>query len=137
MAIAAPVAEFVVSIGADGRITSQGSLSSALAKDKYLSAEVSKESEAIEKAEHDPLEAETAPDAEIKAAAQSGKLIVEEEVEVGHVGWDASAFNILDLSISSSDFPSSETFGHEHGRQRRRPSVLGSVLRTSWGYEDK
>ena len=83
------MAEFVVSIGSNGRIASQGSLSSALAKDKKLSAEVEKENEAIEKAEHDPLESETTPDADTKAAAQAGKLIVEEEVEVGHVGWGA------------------------------------------------
>ena len=63
----------------------------ALAKDKKLFAEVEKENEAIEKAEHDPLESETTPDADTKAAAQAGKLIVEEEVEVGHVGWGAGA----------------------------------------------
>ena len=67
------MAEFVVSIGSNGRIASQGSLSSALAKDKKLFAEVEKENEAIEKAEHDPLESETTPDADTKAAAQAGK----------------------------------------------------------------
>lgn len=86
MTIAAPAAEYVVSIGIDGRIASQGSLSSALARDRALSAEVTKESQTIEKAEHDPLEAHT------KDAVQSGKLIVEEEVELGHLGWDARKF---------------------------------------------
>ncbi|KAK7681762.1 hypothetical protein QCA50_015109 [Cerrena zonata] len=97
VAIAAPVAEFVVSIGPDGKIASQGSLSNALAKDKKLSAEVDKENQALEKAEHDPLETETAPDTDTKAAVQSGKLIVEEEVEIGHLSWGAMKLLVMNM----------------------------------------
>lgn len=72
-----------MSLAPDGRIASQGALSTALAKDKKLSAQVAKESEVIEKAkrEIDTGAAKAAPD---------GKLIVDEEVPIGHVTWGAS-----------------------------------------------
>ena len=51
MALAAPIAEFVVSLGTDGRIKSQGTLSSALEKDAKLAAYAAKERSRIKKAE--------------------------------------------------------------------------------------
>ncbi|KAL4247270.1 ATP-binding cassette transporter C [Abortiporus biennis] len=83
IALTAPIAEFVVSLGNDGRIVSQGSLSHALAEDKNLSAELAKEKKTIE-------EAEEAIDEEIPGEPvkkSDGKLIVEEEIAEGHVGW--------------------------------------------------
>lgn len=82
----------MVSIGSDGKIASQGSLSNVLAKDKKLFAEVEKENKALEEAEYDPLETEASLDTDTKNAVQSGRLIVEEEVEIGHLSWGASAF---------------------------------------------
>lgn len=85
--MASPIAEFVVSLGNDGRILSQGSLSKVLAKDKKLSAEVAEETKEIEKAEHavDIID----PDSERKKP--DGKLIVAEEISEGHVGWPSRA----------------------------------------------
>ncbi|KAI0782171.1 hypothetical protein C8Q75DRAFT_811859 [Abortiporus biennis] len=85
IALASPIAEYVVSLGSDGRISSQGSLSNILAKDKKLSVEVAKKSKEI--AEANMHVNEEKPDESAKKAV--GKLIVEEEVELGHVGWNA------------------------------------------------
>ncbi|KAJ3557433.1 hypothetical protein NM688_g1472 [Phlebia brevispora] len=84
VALASPIAEFVVALK-DGRIISQGSLSSALEKDKKLSAVVAKETEQIEKAEEEFTEAK--PDGE--EAQKGGKLVVAEEISEGHIGWPA------------------------------------------------
>ncbi|EMD41587.1 hypothetical protein CERSUDRAFT_79219 [Gelatoporia subvermispora B] len=82
VAIASPIADFVVSLGTDGRIASMGSLDLALAKNKKLSQDLREEKDEIRKAEHEVDEVE--PNV---PARKDGKLIVEEEVEVGHVGW--------------------------------------------------
>lgn len=83
--MASPVADFVVSLGTDGRIASQGSMSKVLAKDKGLSKEIDEENKVIEKAEHtvddqQPVE---------ESKKSDGKLIVAEEISVGHIGWPA------------------------------------------------
>ncbi|EPT00314.1 hypothetical protein FOMPIDRAFT_1023884 [Fomitopsis schrenkii] len=85
VSMASPIADFVVALGTDGRITSQGSIASALEHDQKLAAEVAKEEAELEKAgatvdEQTPNEAPT---------QDTGKLVVEEEVAVGHVGWQA------------------------------------------------
>ncbi|GJE87808.1 multidrug resistance-associated ABC transporter [Phanerochaete sordida] len=85
VALAAPIAEFVVSLGTDGRIKSQGTLSSALEKDNKLAADAAKEKLQLKKAEED-LGSAKPEAAEPKA---SGKLIVEEEVAKGNVSWAA------------------------------------------------
>ena len=84
------MADFIVSMGSNGRILSQGSLSKALAKDKKLSAEMKQETKQMEQAEHeiDPVE----PAQESKS---DGKLIVAEEISEGHVGWPACKFLCL------------------------------------------
>jgi ABC-type multidrug transport system fused ATPase/permease subunit len=85
VALAAPVAAFVVSLGADGRILSQGSVSDAVARDARLARDMDKGRKAMEQDDAEggaDLDAEAAPDSK-------GKLIVEEEVAEGHVGWDA------------------------------------------------
>ncbi|KAI9061280.1 P-loop containing nucleoside triphosphate hydrolase protein [Trametes sanguinea] len=86
VAMVSPVAHFVVDIGSDGRILSQGSLESALARDAHLLSEVKGEQEVLEKAELE-LDAEKPEDVTTKQAA--GKLVVAEEREEGHVGWTA------------------------------------------------
>ncbi|KAI0782172.1 multidrug resistance-associated ABC transporter [Abortiporus biennis] len=85
IALASPIAEFVVSLGSDGCIVSQGSLSNALAKNKTLSVELIQESKELE--QDDEHVVQEKPNDLLKMAA--GKLIVEEEVEIGHVGWTA------------------------------------------------
>ncbi|KAF8213492.1 hypothetical protein K438DRAFT_1956873 [Mycena galopus ATCC 62051] len=83
VAMAQPVATYVVSMGLDGHIHSHGSISEALATDEILAEELSKDQEVLDKKtdEVDPLPVgEKKPD---------GKLIVAEEVEEGHVSWDS------------------------------------------------
>ena len=85
VAMASPVADFVVSLGTDGRVASQGSMSKVLAKDKGLSKEIDEENKVIEKAEHtvddqQPVE---------ESKKSDGKLIVAEEISVGHISWPA------------------------------------------------
>ncbi len=84
VAMASPLADFVVSIGVDGRIASQGSVSEALAKDSKLAEEFKHEEEAIELDENE--------DVDEVAGTTDGKLIVAEEIEVGHVSLGACMF---------------------------------------------
>ncbi len=89
VAMVSPVADFVVDMGSDGRILSQGSLSSALSRDSKLLKEIQEEQKELDKAEQ---EIDKVDDTEkVDVAKQiSGKLVVAEEVEEGHVGWKAS-----------------------------------------------
>lgn len=76
-------------MGSDGRILSQGSLSSALSRDSRLLKEIEEEQKELEKADQEidkVVETEKADAAKVS----SGKLVVAEEVEEGHVGWKAS-----------------------------------------------
>lgn len=90
--MASPLADYVVSLGVDGRIASRGSVSDALAKDKKLAKKLVEGARAIKEDEKriDPEE----PNATAKQA--DGKLILAEEVAEGHVSWDAG--NCLCLS---------------------------------------
>ncbi|KAH9848044.1 P-loop containing nucleoside triphosphate hydrolase protein [Lenzites betulinus] len=87
VAMVSPVADFVVDMGSDGRILSQGSLSSALARDSKLLKEVEEEREEIEKANTEVDAEKPVEVAEVKQT--DGKLVVAEEMEDGHVGWSA------------------------------------------------
>ena len=81
-----PIADFVVSLGLDGRIRSQGSASEALSKDPVLLKEVQKADEVIEKEEN----AVDVPTEEEKPKGKpTGQLVMKEEVAVGHVGLPA------------------------------------------------
>lgn len=73
-------------MGPDGRILRQGSLGKVLEQDTHLVKDVTEEREAIEKAEKS-ASVEKPEDSAAKQAA--GKLVVDEEMEVGHVGWTA------------------------------------------------
>ncbi|RPD55442.1 P-loop containing nucleoside triphosphate hydrolase protein [Lentinus tigrinus ALCF2SS1-7] len=97
VAMVSPIADFLVDMGSDGRILSQGSLSSALSMDSKLLREVEEEQQVLEKAEQeiDPTD-ETEKAAE--AQKSSGKLVVAEEIEEGHVGWDAVKLFLANVS---------------------------------------
>ncbi|KAJ7225905.1 P-loop containing nucleoside triphosphate hydrolase protein, partial [Mycena pura] len=82
VAMAKPVANYVVSMGVDGHIHSHGPISEALATDDVLAEELSKDQIVLDKKTD---EVDVAPP-ETKA---DGKLIVAEEVEEGHVSWDS------------------------------------------------
>ncbi|KAJ7813135.1 P-loop containing nucleoside triphosphate hydrolase protein [Mycena olivaceomarginata] len=79
------IAEFVVSLGLDGRVHSQGSVSDALEQDEQLAEEVTKDQEILELAEKelDPITALDNP------PKKDGKLVIPEEIAIGHVSWKA------------------------------------------------
>lgn len=84
VAMTGPIADFVVSLGSDGRILSQGTMSKALATSKTLIKELKTRELELHKAE------ETV-DGEVPAVREgkSGKLVVAEEIAEGHVSWSA------------------------------------------------
>ncbi|KII94420.1 hypothetical protein PLICRDRAFT_36691 [Plicaturopsis crispa FD-325 SS-3] len=88
VAMASPIADYVVALGIDGRIASQGTISDVLSADPELSAQVAKEVEVERKAEEEiDLQAgdETAEGDDTEK--QDGKLTVAEEIQIGHVSW--------------------------------------------------
>ena len=84
VAMTSPISDFVVSLGSDGRILSQGTMSKALATSKALTRE-------LKAGELELHKAEEAVDGEIPEVheGKSGKLMVAEEVAEGHVSWPA------------------------------------------------
>lgn len=93
------VADFVISIGSDGRIVSQGSVDDAYRSNPRLKAEAEKDQELEHKGEQVVDESNPAggkvqgP----KAKTSDGKLMVAEEVAEGHVGWPALKLFLLAL----------------------------------------
>lgn len=74
-------------MGSDGRILSTGSLSTALARDSALLAEVKDEQQELAKADQE-VDSEKPEDEAAKKS--SGKLVVAEELAMGNLGWKAS-----------------------------------------------
>ncbi|KAI0711801.1 P-loop containing nucleoside triphosphate hydrolase protein [Cerioporus squamosus] len=97
VAMVIPVTDFVVDMGPDGRILSQGSLDSALSRDSKLLKEIEEEQKVLEKAEQEIDKVDEIEKGE-KAKQSSGKLVVAEEVEEGHVGWKAIALYFGNVS---------------------------------------
>ncbi|KAJ7747233.1 hypothetical protein B0H16DRAFT_1692432 [Mycena metata] len=96
VAMTSKIAGFVVSLGLDGRVRSQGSLADALSKDEVLAKEVIKDQEILEATEKEidslPATAVDSPPAALEEPKKKeGKLIVAEEIAVGRVGWNALA----------------------------------------------
>ncbi|KAH9041259.1 hypothetical protein EDB85DRAFT_1921835 [Lactarius pseudohatsudake] len=85
VAMATPLADYVVSLGKDGRIASRGSVSDAIKKDKTLAKELA-EGTRIIKDDENKIDSQE-PDETVKQA--DGKLILAEEIAEGHVSWDA------------------------------------------------
>ncbi|KAJ7187905.1 P-loop containing nucleoside triphosphate hydrolase protein, partial [Mycena filopes] len=83
--MASKIASFVVSVGLDGRVRSQGSIADALAKDEVLAKEVSKDQEILDAAEKEV----DSPPAADEPKKKEGKLIVAEEIALGRVSWTA------------------------------------------------
>ncbi|KAM5539757.1 hypothetical protein V8D89_006570 [Ganoderma adspersum] len=95
VAMASPIADFVVDVGSDGRILSQGSLENALAHDSKLLEEVEHEAEELQKADQE-IDGEKTED--VNAPSSAGKLVVAEEIAVGHVGWRAMLLYLGNMS---------------------------------------
>ncbi|KAH9886265.1 P-loop containing nucleoside triphosphate hydrolase protein [Cubamyces lactineus] len=98
VALVSPIADFVVSVGPNGRILSQGSLLSALEQDSKLMQDLKEEQEEIRKVEGeiDADDEDKSEDGPAKLA--TGKLVVAEEMEDGHVGWSALKLFIGNMS---------------------------------------
>ncbi|KIM25975.1 hypothetical protein M408DRAFT_330768, partial [Serendipita vermifera MAFF 305830] len=98
VAMVNPIASFVVAVGLDGRIASQGTLEEALATDSKLREEIKIETKTIAKGK-EVVDAPTdAPKKEEKQA--TGKLIVAEEVALGRVSWPALKLFLTSLGGS-------------------------------------
>jgi hypothetical protein len=91
VAATSSIADFVVSLGLDGRVVSQGSVSDALDKDKNLAVKVAKDIDVKKKANHE-IDV-TLPMGESKQS--DGKLVLAEEVAEGHVSLAASVSVLL------------------------------------------
>ena len=89
MAIVSSLASFVVCLGTNGRVTSQGSLSEVMQKSEEAEKEMKESEEELRKAE----EVEEVEDGKHKpaetASKSDGKLVVAEEIALGHVSWAA------------------------------------------------
>jgi hypothetical protein len=86
--MARPIASFVVAMGFDGRVSSQGSITDALLHDSLLGAKIIEEEHIISK-----VDSEIDHPAPAKEQQNDGKLIVAEEVEQGHISWSSCKFN--------------------------------------------
>lgn len=82
VALTKGIAEFTVSIGPDGRIASQGTVSDALKANKALRTEIAK----VDASDSDQEKLIDGPEYTPKApTALSGKLMTVEEIVEGHV----------------------------------------------------
>ncbi|KAJ7198849.1 P-loop containing nucleoside triphosphate hydrolase protein, partial [Mycena pura] len=89
VALTSKIADFVVSVGLDGRVHIEGSVASALAHDEVLAREVSKDQEMLDKTKEQIDIINSAPADETTGNKTDGKLIVAEEIEIGRVSWSA------------------------------------------------
>ncbi|KAI0644413.1 multidrug resistance-associated ABC transporter [Trametes meyenii] len=96
VALIRPIAEFVVALGGDGRIASQGSWDKAVEEDKDLLSELITEEEQLEHA--DQLEDLEKPKPGDENGQQNGKLVVAEEVGEGQVGWNTLRLYFVNAS---------------------------------------
>ncbi|THH11785.1 hypothetical protein EW145_g436 [Phellinidium pouzarii] len=95
VAMASPIASFVLSLGKDGRVASQGTVDEAMANGKEMQDEIEHLNEANKKAEEAPTsEDKKSEEAEMKKV---GKLVVAEEIAEGHVSWSAVKLYLFNL----------------------------------------
>jgi ABC-type glutathione transport system ATPase component len=91
VAMVASLARYAVIIR-DGHVHRHGAPKDVLENDQLILTEVKDELEVMEKAEQE-IDAPKAPDGAATPGAgkapSDGKLVVEEEVAIGHVGWKA------------------------------------------------
>lgn len=101
----------MIALGPDGRVLSQGSLSTALATDKKLFEVAENDNALAEKSDQLIDESE-----EVDGTKKSdGKLVMAEEVSEGHVGWSACELTPKSfVTRSDFDWSSSEVVVHQH-----------------------
>ncbi|KAJ3549276.1 hypothetical protein NMY22_g935 [Coprinellus aureogranulatus] len=84
IALTRPIADYVVSIGANGQILSRGSVVEAVELDVQLAKEIETEEITLNEA----VDVHTRDDISIEPTIR--KLIIPEEVEEGHISWSAA-----------------------------------------------
>jgi hypothetical protein len=104
------LADFAVSIGTNGRVIAQGTILEVVGIDKSISKELQRNEEEIEIAEEeiDKPDEPTHP-------KSSGKLIMAEEIEMGHVSWGSGM--LIHLKCFLGTHHHSQTFLYWIGRQ--------------------
>ncbi|KZT36414.1 P-loop containing nucleoside triphosphate hydrolase protein [Sistotremastrum suecicum HHB10207 ss-3] len=96
-----PIADYVISLGPNGKIVSQGTVDEALKKNHALKAEIEAEKDALRREEEvEALEGSSDDVDTSEKSAKAGKLIVAEEMAIGHVTWAS-----VNLYISSLGGP--------------------------------
>lgn len=82
------VADFMVSLGTDGRVIGQGHIDDVIRSNPRLKAEVEKDQELERKAADTVDEIDSAKEEGPGFTRKSGgKLMVAEEIAEGHIGW--------------------------------------------------
>ena len=82
--MASVISEFVLSLGQDGRVSAQGTVEEVIAIDKIMQTEAEKSEE------EDLIEDEVIDGAAGGEPTKTdGKLVVAEEIALGHVTWSA------------------------------------------------
>jgi hypothetical protein len=87
--LARPIAHFVVTFGADGRVKSQGSIAELTKSSGALASRIRKDQQALDKVQQ---EVDTPAALEKPVPKADGKLIVAEEIQEGHVSAAAGSF---------------------------------------------
>ncbi|KAJ6585299.1 P-loop containing nucleoside triphosphate hydrolase protein, partial [Mycena capillaripes] len=114
VALARPIADFVVTFGSDGRVHSQGNISE-ITKRGSLAAHSQKEQQILDKTQQE-MDAEDP----ITTKPADGNLIVAEEIQVGHVSASARPSWCSFSKFSSPKFISSKNVSPFHGWQISR-----------------
>lgn len=94
------MADFVVSLGLDGRIHSQGTVEDALSRDPLLFKEVNALDDLFTKAED---VVDSSDDAEALMDTRKGQLVAEEEVIQGRIRWEDSKSSLVGMSHGSAN----------------------------------
>jgi hypothetical protein len=96
--LARPIAHFVVTFGANGRVKSQGSIAELTKPSGALASQIRKDQKALDKVEQE-VDTPAAPENPVSKA--DGKLIVAEEIQEGHVSTTAGSVSLRLFDLQS------------------------------------
>ncbi|KAJ7284876.1 P-loop containing nucleoside triphosphate hydrolase protein [Mycena rebaudengoi] len=96
VALARPIAHFVVTFGADGRVKSQGSIAELAKPWGALASQIRKDQQALDRVEQE-VAAPATPESPVPKT--DGKLIVAEEIQEGHVSAAADVPVLFYMSL--------------------------------------
>lgn len=125
VALAKPIADFVVSLGSDGRILSQSAKTEDIKLDTKLAQELQNE-------EDRPDMGDEQRDDTLQPAGpvekSGGQLIAEEEVEEGHVSWNASELFVLYSKLNDVQYKWGLVKMYLSGMGGRHPALFFFVF---------